>query len=200
MRVSPRGGDERYYLSSNTYHTLICGVISTPRLKMGREDGEGAEMVEKILVAVGDSEHAEDVAKLAGILARTYHAEVHVLHVWECPSSTFRVDREPLEIPAEDQRLADEVVHTLAKGRTRATGCVVACPRGGISRAIVEEAARMEPDLIVMGSRGPSTWSAFWKGSVAQWVIRHSPCPVVVAREREESRRPERRHHPAAAR
>jgi universal stress protein A len=155
-------------------------------------------MVEKILVAVGDSEHADDVATLAGILARTYRAEALVLHVWECPSSTFRVDREPLEIPAEDQRLADEVVSALAKGRARATGCVVACPRGGIARAIVEEAARVEPDLIVMGSRGPSRWAAFWKGSVAQWVIRHSPCPVVVAHEREESRQPERGHRAAA--
>jgi nucleotide-binding universal stress UspA family protein len=156
-------------------------------------------MVEKILVAVGDAEHAEDVAKLAGILARTYSAEVTVLHVWECSSPTFRVDREPQEIPAENQRLVEEVVQMLAKGRARAAGSVVASPRGGIARAIVEEAARIEPDLMVMGSRGPSGWAAFWKTGVAQWVIRRAPCPVVVAREREESRRPARERSPAAA-
>jgi nucleotide-binding universal stress UspA family protein len=156
-------------------------------------------MVERILVAVGDTEHADDVADLAGVLARTYYAHVLVFHVWEWYFPLYRGNWAPAETPAEARALVNHVVGALRSEGVEAVGRVVAAPRGNAARAIVDEAHRMEANLIVMGSRGPSSWAALWNGSVAQRVIHCAHCPVTVARERDRVRRPLRRHHPAAA-
>jgi nucleotide-binding universal stress UspA family protein len=48
--------------------------------------------------------------------------------------------------------------------------------------AIVKHATDLSVDLIVMGTQGHSALSAFFIGSVAENVVRHAPCSVLVAR------------------
>jgi len=45
---------------------------------------------------------------------------------------------------------------------------------------IVEEAKKMNVDLIIMGTRGMTGLKRFFLGSVAQKVIGYAPCPVMV--------------------
>ena len=54
--------------------------------------------------------------------------------------------------------------------------------RGRPASAIVDEAAGMEADLVVMGSRGHGTIATMVLGSTAAEVVDHAPCPVLVAR------------------
>ena len=49
--------------------------------------------------------------------------------------------------------------------------------------AIVEVAARMKADLIAMGTHGRTGLSRLVLGSVADYVARHAPCPVVMVRD-----------------
>ena len=56
---------------------------------------------------------------------------------------------------------------------------------GGIAETILDYAENNKVDLIIMsthGRSGPSRW-AF--GSVAEKVVRHAPCPVLVVRARD---------------
>jgi nucleotide-binding universal stress UspA family protein len=53
-------------------------------------------------------------------------------------------------------------------------------PAGEPADAIVAEAQSRGASLIVMGSRQRSGWERLFKGSTAEHVLRHSPCPVLV--------------------
>lgn len=53
---------------------------------------------------------------------------------------------------------------------------------GSPAESILEKAAEWRPDLIVMGSRGRSTFSHLSIGSVAQRVLQQVPCGVRISR------------------
>lgn len=54
--------------------------------------------------------------------------------------------------------------------------------RGRPASSIVDEAAGMNADLVVLGSRGHGTIATMVLGSTAAEVVDHAPCPVLVAR------------------
>jgi nucleotide-binding universal stress UspA family protein len=53
-------------------------------------------------------------------------------------------------------------------------------PSGSAYEGILEEAAELQPDLIIMGRHGYSGLARLLMGSVTARVIGHSPCPVLV--------------------
>ena len=54
--------------------------------------------------------------------------------------------------------------------------------RGRPASALLDEANGMQPDLIVIGSRGHGPLATVLLGSVSAEVVDHAPCPVLVAR------------------
>jgi len=54
-----------------------------------------------------------------------------------------------------------------------------------MGKEVVDLAEELEVDLIVVGTRGRSVIGRALMGSVSDSVVRHSPCPVVVARSQE---------------
>jgi nucleotide-binding universal stress UspA family protein len=66
---------------------------------------------------------------------------------------------------------------------------VEAAVRHGDPRhAIVEEAESWGADLIVLGSHGRTGLERALMGSAAEYVVRHAPCSVEVARDRGAAR------------
>jgi nucleotide-binding universal stress UspA family protein len=59
---------------------------------------------------------------------------------------------------------------------------------GSPKHIIVEEADRWDADLIVVGSRGHSSWESLLLGSVPQSVVMHAKCSVEVVRVRTPSK------------
>lgn len=53
---------------------------------------------------------------------------------------------------------------------------------GPAAEEILTRAASLQPDLIILGSRGRNAVARFLLGSVAERVVCHSVCPVLVAR------------------
>ena len=53
---------------------------------------------------------------------------------------------------------------------------------GPAARAIVEEAESWNAELIVVGSHGRGFWKRAWFGSVADKIVDHAPCSVMVVR------------------
>jgi len=59
--------------------------------------------------------------------------------------------------------------------------------QGPPRQVIVEEAERWNADLVVMGSRGLSTWNRLLLGSVSNSVVHHANCSVEVVRRPQAS-------------
>lgn len=138
-------------------------------------------MFERILVAVDGSPRSEKTVAMAVDLARRYGSAVTVLHVREYERyEGSDVDMGP-PIPAD--QLVHDVVETF-----RAAG--VDDPRGEVRRTssgdtpdqIVDAASTFAADLIVMGSHGMSEWKSLLLGGVANKVVEHATCPVLLVR------------------
>ena len=54
--------------------------------------------------------------------------------------------------------------------------------------AIVDIANELHPDLIVLGSTEKGFFMRLLAGSVSEYVVRHSPCPVLVVPHREAAK------------
>ena len=83
-----------------------------------------------------------------------------------------------------DRRAADldETVRVLAAAQP-GTAVDRALLSGRVPTEIVEEAARFEADLIVVGHRGYGPWESMLLGSVSAEVVDHATCPVLVVRD-----------------
>ena len=79
----------------------------------------------------------------------------------------------------EAQKLAARVAGTLRKAGYSAEGIVVSGPPGA---ELVELAGNERADLVVVGSRSGRSAQEYFMGSVADMVVKHAPCSVLVHR------------------
>jgi nucleotide-binding universal stress UspA family protein len=129
-------------------------------------------------------------------LAKTYGAELHLLHalvLHEADPSNLShrlPDMEELylllEEHAETQMKAAIEEHGRA-GFTIKSDQVRAISAAG---AILDYATENEIDLVVMGTHGRRGLRRLLLGSVAEEVVRLAPCPVLTVPEREDGARP----------
>jgi nucleotide-binding universal stress UspA family protein len=82
------------------------------------------------------------------------------------------------------RQAAEEEIQTLA-GRLRVSGCSVSTRVlfGDAKAAIVDHAAEIGADLILVGSHGKPGLKQFFIGSVANAVVRFAPCSVEIVRD-----------------
>ena len=143
--------------------------------------------IRRILVPIDFSEPSRLAFEYAFALARPLGAEVDVLHVWEgptfiAPGTGFAVQSQAdsfveLARKAAEDALADFV----AKAEQR--GLKVSHARaemGHPSHTITSAAAHGGYDLVVLGTHGRTGISRALIGSVAERVVRHSPCAVLT--------------------
>ncbi|MBI2237930.1 MAG: universal stress protein [Actinobacteria bacterium] len=137
-------------------------------------------MFEKILLAVDGSEHSKRAADAAADIAKKSGGEVLVFHVREVEMG--RGTYPAVETPSEAADLVNGVVHELHAAGVTARGDARSAPFGRAAHDIIDEAKTFGADVIVMGSRGLSDFSAMLVGSVAHKVIHLSECPVLVVK------------------
>jgi len=139
----------------------------------------------KILLAVDDSKFSEAAARSLTGQFRPQDAEVRVLHVIEPIAITEPPQMSPGYYPElEDQlphaqEVVDRVANTLASAGLSVTTSVAT---GDARSIILEEAAKWQADLIVLGSHGRKGLERFFLGSVSEAVARHAHCSVQIVR------------------
>jgi nucleotide-binding universal stress UspA family protein len=147
-------------------------------------------MLEKLLLAVDQSEHSRKAIPATVELARAGGGTVHVLHVRELyypmPPTVTGTSAE------EAQQLVDEVVEELKGAGVTAEGAVRPSTGGSPAGAILEYAREVSTGMIVVGSHGHSVLGGLLIGSVAHKLTQLSTCPVLVVRDQESL---EERHH-----
>ena len=139
----------------------------------------------KILLAVDDSKFSE--AALEAVIAQSspQGTEVLVLHVVEpitiAPPPEMSPSYAPeLEIQVKEaHELVEREVQKLRAAGVKARGEV---QTGDIRGKILDTAAELGADLIVLGSHGRKGVQRFLLGSVAENVARHAQCSVEIVR------------------
>jgi nucleotide-binding universal stress UspA family protein len=159
--------------------------------------------ITRILVPTDFSETSDAALDFAKTVAATFHASLHLLHVFEDPYVTgaFAAEAYAPMAPATRAALLKDAQARLAhrltaeeRLRYRATSDVIT---GVSAMSIVEYAQDQDIDLIVMGTHGRTGMAHLLIGSVAERVVRLAHCPVLtVHKDRTVVKQPERSYFP----
>jgi len=144
--------------------------------------------IRKILYPTDFSKPAEKAFEYAVFMAASHKADLASLHVVDQLHGFTHYEIlaiTPMEIAERMAKRAHQDLQALVdrvKGSVTATEAV----REGKTWVEICEAAKEEKaDMIVMGSHGRTGLPHALIGSVAETVVRHASCPVLVVRETE---------------
>lgn len=137
-----------------------------------------------ILCPLDFSESSPHALDLAAEVGRD-GAEIALMHVTELPTG-YAQDLATIGAVTELDRITTTVIDQWAERlRAKAKGPVTAQTRRGRAGAqILEVLESGKYDLVVMGSHGRTGLRRALLGSVAEKIVRHATCPVLVARKR----------------
>jgi nucleotide-binding universal stress UspA family protein len=146
----------------------------------------------RILLATDGSSHAELAAMKVVELAKSTGARLHVVAVGRTfPAAVYDVytDAWRDDLRREAQEILDKQVKKIEEaGGTVAIAHLKMNERR--DEAIVHLAEEIDADLIVIGSRGFGGLKRALLGNVADSVVRHAHCPVLVVRPTQGTSRP----------
>lgn len=139
----------------------------------------------RILVAFDGTLLSElSLQKAIQIASTDRLTEVHVIHIgtYRIYMKTYQLAGEvnpTIRIPVIEHgegiiRKAEELLAPLSNPQQ------IFLVRGDPGRAIVKHATQYKCDLIVVGNRGMGRWKSYILGSVSEYVMRHSPVPVLI--------------------
>jgi universal stress protein A len=145
--------------------------------------------IQIILVPVDFSENSQVAFEAAYDLALQLGAKLYVLHVQDESTLRIAIKEELLsqcstdeEVQSAVERLTEERFSKMLSSMDTSKVAIERTSRRGDSdKEIVAYAREIEADMIVIGRRGASIISAVL-GSVAESVVKKSPCPVLVVR------------------
>ena len=141
----------------------------------------------RILMGTDFSDYSKEALDDAVLLAKQFGADLYLLHVFDVPTyipgvasvagpevfewiRTFREEeRKRLETLAEEFRQRGVMVHPILK-------------EGIPFREIPKAAKEISADLIVLGTHGRTGLDRLMMGSVAERVVRRSPCRILLVR------------------
>jgi nucleotide-binding universal stress UspA family protein len=141
-----------------------------------------------ILVPTDFSEASQSALEYAKGLAAAFGSTVHVVHVmedllahaWSAEVYVASMPNLREEIEKEAQERLAAMLTDDDRTRFRAMTVIVA---GNPFLEIVRYAKANAVDLIVMGTHGRGPIAHMLLGSVAEKVVRKSPCPVLTVRD-----------------
>jgi nucleotide-binding universal stress UspA family protein len=143
-----------------------------------------------IVAALDFSDSAPDALDAALALAAAEPASrLHLLHVVPDPVPPLWADElPPADVPAVERAWFDGALAQLsALAVSRAldpAGVTMAVEMGAPADAITRYAATHGADVIVLGSHGHGAVHRFLLGSVAETMVRHGSCAVLIVPHR----------------
>lgn len=150
--------------------------------------------IKRILIALEDNKHADNVASYGYEIARKLDAVVNLLTVYEVPMATPYVadpllNESPVVMPEllgvqEDTAkvFLDRIITEYSEGVTSLATTKLGNPK----EEILVTAAEWQADLIVTGTQGRTGFDYFISGSVAEKVMRKAKCPVFIIPTKDE--------------
>ena len=157
-------------------------------------------MYDRLLVALDGSPPAEHVLEHAQALAQAFGSSIILLRaivsaemvLTQAAAADTSIGQiapvlDPDVIVEADRSAAIEYLENIATDlRVRNLKVEIETPEGPANNVIVERAAAIGAGLILMTTHGRSGLGRVVFGSVADSVLRHAPCPVLMVRITEE--------------
>lgn len=143
---------------------------------------------QRILLATDFSETSACAVEHAILMAKTFGADLHVLHVLETeiPMMVDGLAYLPPNYFEEIEKAAAEKLEAVVTQPDRNKLAVtLVMRRGAPFLEIVRYARDQKMDLIVMGTHGRGALAHVLMGNVAEKVVRKAHCPVLTIRHPE---------------
>lgn len=138
-------------------------------------------MTTSVLVGVDESETSLAAARVAARVAAQSGASLYVLTAYQGDvEETVGVEDDSWTITSEQAGL-DLVRRVAGQLDLPASSLEVGAVQGKPGQVLIDEAARVGADLIVVGNRRAQGIGRLL-GSVAATVVHHAPCDVYVAK------------------
>jgi nucleotide-binding universal stress UspA family protein len=191
IRIPQRNGLGQLVLGS-VAHTVVRAV-RCPVLVVG--DDRPFRPPDRVLAAVDLSPVSACVLEHANTFARASSAALHVVSTYELLEVPPPVmERSPLLDTTETTELLEKhgaavaaLIGRMADPRITTSSAVIqAYPP---ARSIVDQARKIDANLIVVGASGHNAWQRLFLGSTATRVLSCAHCPVLVVPS------PEQRDH-----
>jgi nucleotide-binding universal stress UspA family protein len=150
--------------------------------------------IKKMLIAIDESEHRGKIIRYGLTLAKSLGADVTVTHVIDRPSMTALGDLEGLlgyyqsgnrVYERELTKHANELLReadTLAKKQDMKINMHVITNASSVAEGIIDYASSTNMDIIVIGTKGKTGGHKFLVGGIANKIVDHAHCPVLVVR------------------
>jgi nucleotide-binding universal stress UspA family protein len=138
----------------------------------------------RILIAVDGAPISVQAARTGLDLAQALKAEIAVVHAVEPPvdfSGEIGFPAEVLLDAAKDD--AEKLIAALGRSVDLPAGALSFLRVGHAAEVIGNVVADWPADLIVIGSHAREGMGRILLGSVAEAVLRHASCPVLVVRQ-----------------
>ena len=138
-------------------------------------------MFSNILIAVDGSESASKAFRRSVYLAQKCNSKLDLVHVVQCEvggdsANTFEMIE---ELKDKAKKILEEYRIEAVKNNVPIQITIM---QGDPATVIIELAKAKSYDLIIMGTRGRSSFQELLIGSVSQKVMHHASCPVMVVR------------------
>lgn len=138
-------------------------------------------MFKRILVAYDGSEKAKKALEIGIDLAKKYYSKLYIVEVVD--ETVFRNSGilPPLEAIEELRKKAEKDIQEAYK-KAQGLDVVAEVISGDPASSILEYASNKGIDLIVVGSRGLSTFKKILLGSVSSAILNNSTISVLVVK------------------
>ena len=144
--------------------------------------------VQRILVPLDFSRHADAVLEWAAHLAEEHQSRLLLLHAYHLPVEFQQLEGAylPQDFWASVKSEAEQSLNRYAEPlRQRGLAVDLIVREGYPATVIEEEATEQQADLIVIGTRGLSGLKHLLLGSIAERVVQKAPCPVLTVKTRD---------------
>jgi nucleotide-binding universal stress UspA family protein len=148
--------------------------------------------LDKIVLATDGSQHAEAAVNATIALARGSRAEVRVVNVWNLDIRQRHCAWD-VDVRSEARQLLDATVARLTAAGVRAEGAILRADSDHVAAGVVVTAKTFEADLVVVGSRGLSTWQSMLNQGISHQLLSAVDCPLLIVRSRTATARPPQR-------
>jgi nucleotide-binding universal stress UspA family protein len=138
-----------------------------------------------ILVATDFSEDAKKAVAEAVQLAKVLDARLYLMHAWQVPTTSWEggwaMPQDVfVQVEANARTALQDAVDAVRPQYPSVQDMFV---QGDPREAILSTANTVHADLIVLGTHGRRGVSRLLLGSVAESVVRHATCSVLISRE-----------------